>query len=242
MTNNKDHVWDDIFIAIVSVDLPSNKLRVKKLQSNLKKNGLCNGYIFNGKKALSKEGRNIVVFQTHYDICIWFIKNRPCRHLFILEDDAYICEKNITRKIKRSLRVLDKLYSKWVVLSLGCIASRQMTHIQNDLYNGAGYGAHSYILNGDTLSRYLSKISSERWKAPNCVEHWGDISLHNTYMIHPILFTQNVHFSGIMLILLPCITNPAILRYYLNTVNWLNINRFIIIIFFIFIYILVKLW
>lgn len=239
------HVWKDLFLAIITVDFPKNRARTRKLQSHLKRNGLCEGLLFYGektKKGSDMKERNNLVFKGHYDVCQWFATNRPSKYLFILEDDAYICQKNIGEKIKRHIRFLNKNSPEWFVLSLGCISSKMMQHVNNDLYKGAGYAAHSYILNGETLGSYLKDIPLEKWQTPHCVEHWGAIPLDCTYMVHPMMLTQDVHFTNFIYMLLPGINNSHILLHYINTVNTLNIHRWkiLILIIIVFAYIVVK--
>jgi hypothetical protein len=235
------YVWGDLFIAIVTVDFPKNKTRVRNLQSHLKRSGYGQGCVFYGEKAKSVKERNDLVFKGHYNVCKWFMENRPCKHLLILEDDAYICQKRSIVKIKKYIRYMDINSPEWFVLNLGCVSSKMMKYVKNDLYNGSGYASHSYIINGNTLGEYIDIIPSEKWKAPNCVEHWGSIPYKNTYMLHPMLFTQDVHFSGLIYMLLPGVNNSHILLHYINNINRLNIYRWYILsvfILFILIYIL----
>ena len=224
------HVWRDLFIVIVTVDFPTNRKRVKKLQRQLVKNKLSKGYVCYGKKAVNRDERDDLVYLCHRDICEWFVIKRPCKHLFILEDDAHICNQNIDIKIKSYVRILDKTQPSWMVLNLGCLATTGISHLDGNIYKGSGIAAHSYIHNGNVLGEYLSKIVASDWKSPECVEKWTLIPREYVYMSHPLLFSQEVHLTDIRSYL-PGLNDPHMWHYYINFLNRLNINRYWLLLF-----------
>jgi hypothetical protein len=214
-----------MFTAIITVDFPLNRSRVKRLQSNLKRHGMDEGKVFYGEKAKTKKDRNNLVFKGHRDVCEWFIENTEMGNLLILEDDAYICSQDTNKKIKRYIRYLDKNKPDWFVLSLGCIATSNMVYVDDGMYNGGGYAAHSYVINRKTLKSYIDKIPSNLWKAPECVECWHSIPKDDVYMLHPMLFTQDIHISWYYHWMFPGVGDSCILPSYINSVNSLNINK-----------------
>lgn len=223
------HIWKDLFIVIVTVDFPNNRRRVKKLQRQLIKNKIRPGYVCYGKKAVNREERDGLVYRCHRDICDWFVLKKPCKHLFILEDDAHICNQHIDQKIKRYVRLLDAKQPNWFVLNLGCLATTFINHVDGDVYKGTGIAAHSYIHNGNVLGEYLKKIPKDDWKSPVCVEKWESIPKEHVYMSHPLLFSQEVHLTDIRSYL-PGLNDPYMWHYYVNFVNRLNIYRYWILI------------
>jgi hypothetical protein len=222
------HIWNDLFIAIVTVDFPNNRERVNKLQGQLLDNKLAKGYICYGKKAENRQERDDLVYRCHRDICEWFVLKKPCKHLFIVEDDAHICNQHIDRKIKRYLKILDTKQPNWLVLNLGCLSTSGLNHLHDDIFEGSGIAAHSYIHNGNVLGEYLRNIPATQWKSPDCVEKWSVVPKEYIYMTHPLLFSQEVHLTDIRSYL-PGINDPFMWYYYINFVNMLNIYRYLII-------------
>lgn len=216
------HIWRDLFIAIVSVDFPENRNRVIKLQKQLLDIELCQGYVCLGEKVKDFSQRVDAVFQCHKKIAAWFNHTKPCRYLLILEDDALICTNNISSKIIQSIRNADTHNKKWIVLHLGCYSlTRMYKTTQKNLYMGKGYGAHSYILNGNSIGYWLDKI--REWKIPYALEKWQSVPDRRVLIVHPMLFSQTVHCTKLHSILLPGINNPNKWYKYINIINFLNI-------------------
>ena len=220
--NYSQHIWRDVFIAIVSVDFPENRNRVTNLQKQLVDNNLCKGYVCLGEKVKNFSHRIDAVFQCHKDIAVWFIQNRPCNNHLNLENDTLICANNINSKKQRYIQDANNYNKKWLALHLGCYALTRMYKTeQKDLYLGKGYGAHSYILNGNQLEYWLDKI--EKWKIPYTLEKWQSVPDRLILMVHPMLFSQTVHCTKLHSILLPGINNPYKWYKYINTLNTVNI-------------------
>ena len=216
------HIWSDIFIAIVSVDFLENRNRVIKLQKQLLDNDLCCGYVCLGEKVKDFSQRVEAVFQCHKKIAVWFSQIKPCKYLLILEDDALICTTDISSKITKYIQNANNHTKKWMALHLGCYAlTRMYKTTQKDLYMGKGYGAHSYILNGNRLEYWLNKIGD--WKIPYALEKWQLVPDRLILMVHPMLFSQTVHCPKLHNILLSGINNPNKWYKYINTLNSLNI-------------------
>jgi len=216
------HIWGDFFIAIVSVDFTENRNRVVNLQKQLLDNNLCEGYVCLGEKVKNFSDRIDAVFECHKKIALWFNEKKPCRYVLILEDDALICTKHISSKIKKYIHDVNNYNKKWLALHLGCYAlTRLYKTNQKDLYTGKGYGAHSYILNGNRIEYWLEKI--KQWKIPYALEKWQSVPDRFIVMVHPMLFSQTVHCTKLHSILLPGINNPHKWYKYINFINSINI-------------------
>lgn len=211
-----------MLIVILTIDLPDNRERVKKLQKQLVKHGYKEGYVFMGKKAKNKEERLDVIFEAHRNICELFLQTKPCKYLFILEDDAHICDKDASVKTVKYIRRLEYINRAWKVLSLGCIATTSMENVSDSLCLGGGIGSHAYILNGRYIERIIHTIPKRKWAYPYAVELWNGLSSRNVYMIHPMLFSQKMHIWRF----LPKFTDEKYWYKYANIINHINLWRY----------------
>uniref|UniRef100_A0A6C0EK76 Glycosyltransferase n=1 Tax=viral metagenome TaxID=1070528 RepID=A0A6C0EK76_9ZZZZ len=218
----QQHVWKNMFVAIVSVDFPSNRRRVERLQKELRGIGISPGYVCLGKKVQRFEQRVTAVFNCHRDIATWFVKNKPCRYLLILEDDAEICASSVSKKIIEALVKVHNCNPNWLALHLSCFAlSRMYKTSESGIYMTKGYAAHSYILNGRRLRYWLDTIPN--WTVPYALEKWKSVPDRVIFSVHPMLFTQTVHCNWIQRMFVPGINDSRKWHKYVNSLNTLNI-------------------